>query len=960
MHYTFHDAVHVGRSISVSRRLPYALGPRGLCSTPTLTARRARLDADLLQSTVITGHNPVVVDESNPITLFIVQLVIITALTLGLGWGLKFLNQPKVIAEVIAGIILGPTAMGRIPGFRDSIFPKPSMPYLNLVSTIGLILFLFVVGLEVDISVAKRNGRNSAIISFAGIALPFAISSGIAVPVYDNYVDPTKVSFGHFLLFICVAMSITAFPVLCRILTATKLLDTKVGVIVLSAGVGNDVIGWVLLALTLALSGQGGGSGVSSVYILLAAVGWSILLLWPIRKAFYWAVKRSGSLETGHPTPGIMTLTLMIVFVSAFMTGIIGVHPIFGGFIAGLLIPHEGGFAIGITERIEDLVTMLFLPIYFTLSGINTNLGTLDDGKAWGYVVMLCVVGFAGKFIGCAGTAKLLKYTWRESGAIGMLMSCKGLVELIVLNVGLEAGIINEKLFSMLVLVAVVLTFITTPGTLWIYPYKYHTRGVGLDSKEEAKNRAARDAFLGASAGGAAGGREYTTRLLVVLQRLEHLAATMFITQLLEPELNAAASKIADKNRLDGQVKAVEVALEAGARDRDTTPGRDSGEASGSANAPVHIDALKLIELTGRTFSVMQSAEKDQLLLTDDALQLYKQFGRLRGMDIKPHITIVGQESFPAAVSEYAADLGSELIVVPWTVAPAKEIIEKDQASSSAGTTPSSTPSTPFDGIFATDGSPMYTHFIRNLFARATSDIALFIDRGFGGATITPPGSGQHVFLPFFGGPDDRLALRLVVQLCHHAHVTATVIRITHHDVSDSGSESGTLEGRDEPKLSESAKLHQAALLSNQLTIGGPKLEERQNRVLSDTADNVAWTYYTAVQGSSNDSALSRIIFSTIQSSTPLADATKYAEQALSAAANERMWRPLLLVTGRGRRSAAYNHEREVSSLLAARGHNPTVGAELRKTIGDPTAALILTGSQQMSQSSYLVCEAGQ
>lgn len=869
------------------------------------------------------------------------------------------MNQPKVIAEVIAGIILGPTAMGRIPGFRDSIFPKPSITYLNLVSTIGLILFLFVVGLEVDIAVAKRNGRNSAIISFAGIALPFAISSGIAVPVYDNYVDKDKVSFGHFLLFICVAMSITAFPVLCRILTATKLLDTKVGVIVLSAGVGNDVIGWVLLALTLALSGPGGGNGVSSVYILLAAVGWSILLLWPIRKGFYWAVKRSGSLETGHPTPGIMTLTLMIVFVSAFMTGIIGVHPIFGGFIAGLIIPHEGGFAIGITERIEDLVTMLFLPIYFTLSGINTNLGSLNDGKAWGYVVMLCVIGFAGKFIGCALTAKLLKYTWRESGAIGMLMSCKGLVELIVLNVGLEAGIIDEKLFSMLVLVAVVLTFITTPGTLWIYPYKYHTRGSGLDSKEEARNRAAREAFLGASAGGAAGGREYTTRLLVVLQKLEHLAATMFITQLLEPELGVPGRKAvaADSSRADGDVKAIEGALEQG--DRETTPGRESS--SGSANAPVHIDALKLIELTGRTFSVMQSAEKDQLLLTDDALQLYKQFGRLRGMDITPHISIVGQDSFHAAVSDYATDLGSELIVVPWTVAPAKEVAEKDVASSSTATTPAATtPSTPFDGIFATDGSPMYTHFIRNLFARATSDIALFIDRGFGGATVTPPGSGQHVYFPFFGGPDDRLALRLVVQLCHHAHVTATIIRITHHDVSDSGSESGTLEGKDDPKLSESAKVHQAALLSNKLTIGGPQLEEQQNRVLSETADNVAWTYYTTVQGSTNDSALSRIVFSTIESSAPLADAIKYAEQALHAAVNERMWRPLLLVTGRGRRSAAYNHEREVSSLLAARGHNPTVGAELRKTVGDPTAALILTAGQKMSQSSYLVCEAGQ
>ncbi|BEJ15485.1 hypothetical protein CspHIS471_0500900 [Cutaneotrichosporon sp. HIS471] len=928
MHAVIQDAVLVGRSI-IGRSI---------------------------SSTVINGDDPTKFDPSHPITLFIVQLMVITCLTLMLGWAFKFMNQPRVIAEVIAGIILGPTAMGRIPGFTKHIFPKESIPYLNLVSTIGLILFLFVVGLEVDISVAKRNGKNSAIISLAGIALPFAIGSGVAVPVYDNFVNKDKVTFGHFLLFICVAMSITAFPVLCRILTATKLLDTKVGVIVLSAGVGNDVIGWVLLALTLALSGN--GSGVNSVYILLTAVGWSILLLWPIRKAFYWAVKRSGSLDTGHPTTGIMTLTLMIVFASAFMTGIIGVHPIFGGFIAGLIIPHEGGFAIGITERIDDLVTMLFLPIYFTLSGLNTNFGSLSDGLAWGYVVLLCVVGFVGKFGGCAATAKFLGYSWRESGAIGMLMSCKGLVELIVLNVGLEAGIIEQKLFSMMVLVAVVLTFMTTPCTLLIYPYKYHTRANLGDSKEDAQNRAARDAFLGASAGGAAGGREYTTRLLVVLQRLEHLASTMFITQLLEPELEVAAQiAAADPKRLDGDVAAIENALEQGASDRETTPGRDSN-VNGGANVPVHIDALKLIELTGRTYSVMQSAEKDQTLLADDALQLFRQFGRLRGMDIAPHISIVSQDSFPSAVAEFAQDLSSELIVVPWTVTGSQRVTADNQAGTSSDSAVA-VPPTPFD-IFAADGSPMYTHFIRNLFSRATTDIALFIDRGFGGAHVTPPGAGQHVFFPFFGGPDDRLALRLVVQLCHHAHVSATVIRITHSDISDSGSEAGTLEDKHEAKLSESAKVHQAALLQNQLTIGGPKLAETQNRVLSETADNVAWNYYTTVQGALNEGALSRIIFSSIESGTPLADSIKYAEQALSAAQNERMWRPLLVVAGRGRHSAAYNHEREVSSILGAKGHNPTVGAELRKTVGDVTAAVILASGQQMSQSSYLVCEAGQ
>lgn len=167
----------------------------------------------------------------------------------------------------------------------------------------------------------KKNGRNSALISVAGMCLPFGLGAAVAVPIYNNFVDHTKTTFGHFMLFVGVAMAITAFPVLCRILTSTKLLDTRVGVIVLAAGVGNDVVGWVLLALTLALVNA--QSGATAVYILLCAVGWSIVLLWPIRKLFRYLAYRSGSIEHG-PTPLMMTLTLLIVFTSAFMTGVIG------------------------------------------------------------------------------------------------------------------------------------------------------------------------------------------------------------------------------------------------------------------------------------------------------------------------------------------------------------------------------------------------------------------------------------------------------------------------------------------------------------------------------------------------------------------------------------------------------------------------------------------------------------
>lgn len=233
----------------------------------------------------------------------------------------QFIKQPRVIAEVIGGIILGPTVFGHIPNFTNTIFPQPSLTYLSLVSNIGLILFLFLVGLEVDIGVMKKHGKASAMISAAGMIIPFGLGAVIAVPIYHNFVDDSKVSFGNFLLFVGVAMAITAFPVLCRILTSTKLLDTHVGVMVLAAGVGNDVVGWVLLALTLALVNS--GSGVTAVYVLLCAVGWAVLLLWPVKKGFLWLAKRTGSIDHG-PTPGMMIVTLLTVFVSAFVTGIIG------------------------------------------------------------------------------------------------------------------------------------------------------------------------------------------------------------------------------------------------------------------------------------------------------------------------------------------------------------------------------------------------------------------------------------------------------------------------------------------------------------------------------------------------------------------------------------------------------------------------------------------------------------
>jgi len=218
--------------------------------------------------------------------------------------------------------------------------------------------------------------------------------------------------------------------VLCRILTELKLLQTQVGVVVLSAGVSNDVIGWILLALCVALVNA--GSGVTALYVLLTCVAWILFLVYAVRPLFIILLRRTGSLSNG-PTQSVVALTVLMVFTSAFFTGIIGVHPIFGAFLMGLICPHEGGFAIKLTEKIEDLVAVFFLPLYFALSGLSTNLGLLNSAITWAYVIGVIAVAFIAKVTGGTLAARANKMVWRESFTIGVLMSCKGLVELIVL-----------------------------------------------------------------------------------------------------------------------------------------------------------------------------------------------------------------------------------------------------------------------------------------------------------------------------------------------------------------------------------------------------------------------------------------------------------------------------------------------------------------------------------------------
>ncbi|KAJ0028153.1 hypothetical protein Pint_35461 [Pistacia integerrima] len=414
------------------------------------------------------GDNPL--DFAFP--LLIVQTTLILVVSRFLAFLFKPLRQPKVIAEIIGGILLGPSAFGRNKDYLDRIFPKWSNPILESVASIGLLFFLFLVGLELDLNSIRRTGKRAFGIALAGISLPFVCGIGVAF-VLRNTIDGLKeVGYGQFLVFMGVALSITAFPVLARILAELKLLTTQVGETAMAAAAFNDVAAWILLALAVALAGDGDGgekkSPLIAIWVLLSGLAFVIFMFVAIRPVMKWVARRC-SPEHDVVDEAYICLTLAGVMVSGFMTDLIGIHSIFGAFVFGLIIPKGGDFAERLIERIEDFVSGLLLPLYFASSGLKTDVATIRGAKAWGLLGLVITTACAGKILGTFAVAMMFMIPARESITLGVLMNTKGLVELIVLNIGKEKKVLNDESFAILVLMALFTTFITTPTVMAIY-----------------------------------------------------------------------------------------------------------------------------------------------------------------------------------------------------------------------------------------------------------------------------------------------------------------------------------------------------------------------------------------------------------------------------------------------------------------------------------------------------------
>ncbi|ODV60156.1 Sodium/hydrogen exchanger [Ascoidea rubescens DSM 1968] len=426
---------------------------------------------------IISGRNPIAYESSNPITIFLFQSILIISLCYLIHIPLKFLKQPKVIAEVLTGIILGPTVLGNIPNFSSNVFPSDSIPGLTLVANFGLILFLFLIGLEIDLNFIKNNLKIALTVGIINMAIPFGFGCIISIGLYNEYhtsQNDNETDFSTYLVFIAVAMCITAFPVLARILSELNLITDKIGVIVLAAGITNDIFGWVLLALSITLANA--DNAITTVYILLVAFGWMLFILFPVKYLIRWAfIKKTNEINNGPSTYAI-SIMIVLVYISSFFTDIIGVHPIFGAFLVGLIIPRDNNYVEKLIVKIDDLTQTAIIPLYFTLAGLKTDLTSLNSAKDWGYIVAIIAIAMITKILGGFLGSILFRLSKRESLTVGVLMSCKGIVEIVVLTTGLNAGIISEKVFSMFIVMALICTFLTTPLTLWVYPTSHREK----------------------------------------------------------------------------------------------------------------------------------------------------------------------------------------------------------------------------------------------------------------------------------------------------------------------------------------------------------------------------------------------------------------------------------------------------------------------------------------------------
>lgn len=396
----------------------------------------------------------------HPLAILLAQIVTIILVARFFGWVCRRIGQPTVIGEMIAGIVLGPSLIGMyFPEFSSILFPKDSLGNLQFLSQIGLIFFMFVIGMELDLKVLKNKAHDAVVISHASIIIPFTLGLGLAYFIYNSFAPP-GVEFLSFGLFLGIAMSITAFPVLAGIVRERGIHKTKLGAIVITCAAADDITAWCILAAVIAIVKA--GSFTSSLYVMALAVFYVILMLKLVRPF----LKRVGDLNAtkeslNKPVVAIFFLTLLL---SSYVSELIGIHALFGAFLAGAIMPENNKFRSIFIEKVEDVSVVILLPLFFVFTGLRTQIGLIDDPDLWKITILIILVAVVGKFFGSALAAKFVGHNWKDSLSIGTLMNTRGLMELVVLNIGYDLGVLSTEIFTMMVIMALATTFMTGPG----------------------------------------------------------------------------------------------------------------------------------------------------------------------------------------------------------------------------------------------------------------------------------------------------------------------------------------------------------------------------------------------------------------------------------------------------------------------------------------------------------------
>lgn len=395
----------------------------------------------------------------SPLSVLLMQIVVILAAAALFSRLFRRIGQPPVMGEMIAGIVLGPSVLGFFfPQAMAFLFPASSLETLRLLSQIGVVIFMFVVGMELNVRQVKEKGSAAVMISHVSIIVPFILGAGLSLFLYPRLAPPGT-SFSGFALFIGVAMSITAFPVLARILEDRGLSQTHLGSIAITCAAVDDVTAWCILALVIAIV-QASGITVSLVTIVFT-LAFAAAMIFLVRPQLRRMVKQATGSHV-H-TRRLIAGVLAFVLISALITETIGIHALFGAFVAGVVMPPSADFRLFLREKLEAFSAAALLPLFFAFTGLRTQISLLNDWQSWALCGVIILVAIAGKLGGSMLMSRWTGMNWTQSFSIGVLMNTRGLVELVVLNIGYDLGILSGRIFAMMVLMALVTTFMTGP-----------------------------------------------------------------------------------------------------------------------------------------------------------------------------------------------------------------------------------------------------------------------------------------------------------------------------------------------------------------------------------------------------------------------------------------------------------------------------------------------------------------